>query len=379
MWLGISGVGCFVVVSSLALWLGLPHRLLTGLSSGAAIASTLFCYVLLSLPFDLFGGYILPRRFGRSSAAFSSFAGAWLTGILSQAILMGGSGLAILQAARWGVFAGVASVAFLMLALLHWQGFIARISGGLRKTQVDFNLLADALNQWGIPVPVLAVYESSDPGFVGGIVGLPGREQVIIPSAWLSKAQFPSQVAAVQVARRVGVLATGARTRGVCLAVIWNLAGFFIASQMPGSDLAGAPGLITVALWFTLWSFVGLLLLPSASRPGVFEADRFVLDRGVSRSSIEQTISVLDRMQDDEPERTRWIERIFHPVPSNSSRLEFLSRQRVSATGGGDPVTGAWQGARTALFLSWACLGFLGRAVHCNSGRSELWVLFPGD
>jgi hypothetical protein len=35
--------------------------------------------------------------------------------------------------------------------------------------------------------------------------------------------------------------------------------------------------------------------------------------------------------------------------------------------------------ARTALPMSWCCLGLLGRAVHCNAGRPELWVLLPTD
>ncbi len=42
-------------------------------------------------------------------------------------------------------------------------------------------------------------------------------------------------------------------------------------------------------------------------------------------------------------------------------------------------IHGFWNVARTTLFLSWACGGFLARAVHCNIGRPELWVLFPTD
>lgn len=32
-----------------------------------------------------------------------------------------------------------------------------------------------------------------------------------------------------------------------------------------------------------------------------------------------------------------------------------------------------------AVFLSWAGMGLLSRAVHCNSGRPELWALLPCD
>lgn len=157
----------------------------------------------------------------------------------------------------------------------------------------------------------------------------------------------------------------------MAVAWLWNLLGFSLAVRLSGSNLGDAPGLVTTALWFTLWSFLGLLVLPSLSRPAVFEADRFVRDRGASDHLIEETIHDLDHLQDDEPVRGPWIERIFHPVPSVASRMENLRSEKTPR--------GAWQGARIALYLSWACFGFLSRAVHCNSGRPELWVLFPGD
>ena len=51
--------------------------------------------------------------------------------------------------------------------------------------------------------------------------------------------------------------------------------GFIVASHMPGSSLSDVVGFIQCGLWFTLWSFTGLLTLPSIKRPGVLEADRF--------------------------------------------------------------------------------------------------------
>ena len=176
---------------------------------------------------------------------------------------------------------------------------------------------------------------------------------------------------AVEIGRRVGVLATGARLYGVVLAMAWNLVGFALAAQGSRSNLAEPAGLITTALWFTVWSFVGLLLMPSLSRAAVLEADRFVRDRGVPDHLLVKTICQLDEWQDDEPVRSRWVERIFHPVPSVCSRLENLQSQNHSR--------GAWHCARLALYFSWACFGFLSRAVHCNCGRPELWVMLPGD
>ena len=241
--------------------------------------------------------------------------------------------------------------------------------GGMRLVDHDFRPAFAALSRWKVRPPHLQAYTSDDPGFVGGLVGWPGHERLIIPSAWLTK--LTPQVVAVQIIRRTGVIATGGRLRGVALALLWNLSGFALSAWLSGWNLGDIAGLLTSALWFTIWSFGGLLLLPSFSRPAVFESDQFALDRGVSLALIAETIQVLDQLQDNEPARALWIERIFHPVPSVSSRMRYLQFESTPH--------GAWQGARTALYLSWACFGFLSRAVHCNSGRPELWVLFPGD
>ena len=141
---------------------------------------------------------------------------------------------------------------------------------------------------------------------------------------------------------------------------------------MPGSSPGNAAGLVQAALWFTLWSFAGLLTLPSLNRPAVLEVDRFALKQGVPREVLVAAISRLDRLQDDEPERTRGIEWVFHPIPSVNRRIAALDEAEARSIGG-------WQGARMTLYLSWACFGFLARAVHCNAGRPALWVLFPGD
>jgi hypothetical protein len=53
------------------------------------------------------------------------------------------------------------------------------------------------------------------------------------------------------------------------------------------------------------------------------------------------------------------------------------NRRRL--TRGTSSSLGAWHVARLTLFLSWSCLGLLSRAVHCNAGRPELWVLLPTD
>ena len=127
--------------------------------------------------------------------------------------------------------------------------------------------------------------------------------------------------------------------------------------------------MVTTICWFTLWSFAGLLILPTISRNASFEIDQLLTQRNAPSDWIIGTTFAMDQLQDGEPERSALIETIFHPIPSVARRVKS------------PPVGGftAWQVARTTLFFSWACLGFLSRAVHCNVGRPELWTMLPSD
>jgi hypothetical protein len=370
LWLGISGVGFFVTASAAALWFNLPRRVLGGRSSLSAIILTLTVYILLSFPFDLLGGYLLPRRYHRTSSDLRSFLRSWLQGIFFQALIMGLCAFIILQAAsRGGTLIGIGVFVILMLSLLQGQLVVARLVGTLRRSSTRPPAPTQHSSGKRLKQPETLVFQSTDPAFVGGLVGLPGKERLILPAAWLE--HLSADVVTMQVTRRLGVIATGTRARGVGLAVVWNVVGFTLASQLPNANLTNATGLINAGLWFTLWSFLGLLLLPTLNRPGVLEADRFALSRGIGEEMMERGMIELDRLQDDEPNRSRWIERVFHPIPSVTNRMEALQSATVKR--------GAWQGARITLYLSWVCFGFLSRAVHCNVGRPELWVLFPGD
>jgi hypothetical protein len=122
-------------------------------------------------------------------------------------------------------------------------------------------------------------------------------------------------------------------------------------------------------LGFTLWTFIGLLTLPTLSRQATYSIDQKVIDRGASPENFYATVKTLDRLQDDEPKRSALIETIFHPVPSVDNRRSDAACMF--------PI--AWHAARMTLFLSWSCMGMLVRAVHCNVGRPELWVMLPAD
>jgi hypothetical protein len=222
------------------------------------------------------------------------------------------------------------------------------------------------IQTWQTFVPRTVVVEHSDIGFTGGIVGFGKSTQIVIPKAWLS---FTREQLATSIARRAVAINSGSYNRGLVLAFVWNLAGFVLCSLLPGAGLNSVAGLATTVCGFTIWSFIGLLTLPTLSRNASLKIDQDLVQQGMPPELISTTALKLDQLQDGEPERPRLIETIFHPVPNVSSRNS------------GEPVSGfaAWNVARTTLFFSWACLGFLSRSVHCNVGRPELWTMLPTD
>lgn len=391
LWLGISGVGFWVIVSTAILTLVRPPSLLGG-GDLADCARLVGLYIALSLPFDILGGFQLPRRFGRPVGDLAGFIFSWFRGAVIHGLLMIGTGLGLIAAARtWGMVGVVAVAGLVMVLLVGLQGWVARLIGGLKGSTVNLDPALEIMKRWGLAAPRLAVVRVTDPAFSGGWTGLPGAERLVIPANWVEKgvagtgeARLPHltvEELAAQLTRRVGVLRTGSRWRGLAIALGWNLTGVILAGLVSGLAIAQPSGtgetvmasllLLRFAAVFTIWSFAGLLLLPSVSRPGVYAADRFALAQGVPAELITTVARTIDRGQDDEPGRPGGIETIFHPLPSLNNRLA-----RMEAEGGGP---GGWQAARLALFTSWGALGLLGRAVHCNSGRPELWVLLPAD
>jgi hypothetical protein len=349
--LGIASVGTIVVASVGLLATGAAHDYLPDSRSWAITDVAWLClvvalYIAAAAPFDVLGGSVLPRRYGRFAPA--SYAAAWLRGVVVHGGCLVVCASVLLAAGRWaGDIAVVVASLLLVVALIGLQLPIAALIAGLR-TSGD-------------------LVRASDASFVGGIVGLPGRERIVVPAAW------DGRITRVQMARRSAVRQSGSRTRGLLVATSFNTCGLALILVTTSASGSSVAGLTTLALWMTLWSFLGLLVLPSLSRPAVIAADRAALAHGVERRDLERALEMLDAWQEDEPRRDRLVETIFHPVPS-------LDRRRAALTGEQNPTLPLpWHTARMALLLSWAGLGLLSRAVHCNCGRPELWAIFPGD
>ena len=208
--------------------------------------------------------------------------------------------------------------------------------------------------------------ESRDPGFTGGLVAMSGRS--VWPARWLDELNADQLRALAQ--RRRDVNASGARLRGFLAALAFNTLGFaLLVAWIPG-NAATVASLLTVAAAWILWSFVGLLLLPGLSRAASRAADQ---RRREDADVLGQAWAKLDQLQDGEPERSAGLESVFHPVRAVSGRVRDLDRVE------GQPRVGTWHIARYALWLSHAGLSPLGRLVHCNAGRPELWAFLPSD
>lgn len=370
LWLGISGVGTMVVLAAASLLVDLPHRLSGAFGesfAGQALMLLVFllAYAIVQAPFDVFGGYVLPARFGRAHPSLGRFVRGLIRGACVHTLLLLTCGLALLLAGRWLGPGGVIATGVLVsIVLLMLRGTLARWIAPLRGR----GAVVDPAS--GPPsVPTIRVIECEDEGFTGGFTGVVRAREVLLPARWVE--ELTEQSLAVVKARRDLAVRTGVWLRGRVLALAFTWVGIVLAAFLSGSERMGTgEGVVTFSLWFTLWSFLGLLILPTPSRAGVIEVDGALRTSGVDAGALGDTVRRLDSLQDGEPERPAGVEAIFHPVPAVRNRIEGPTAKGRR---------GYLDAARTSVFLSASGLGLLGRAVHCNCGRPALWVFLPSD
>ena len=371
LWLGMTGVGTMVMLAAGGLFSRLPAQFAPAAAAPlhrqvAALAVFLLIYVVVQFPLDVFGGYLLPRWFGRRHPQLGAFLGSIVRGAGVHFAMLLATAVALLVAGRAGGVLGVIAVASVVVFLLLRM----RMALAAAIAPLDVTPSSPFLDDKA-SLPTLRSFmgESSDEGFTGGIVGILRPKFHLLPMRW--REVLPPESFAMAVRRREMAVQTGAWWRGRMLAIGFTLTGIALAAATVGGErLATAEGVISYSLVFTLWSFLGLLILPTPSRYGVDEIDRSLMNAGANPEVMKQTIERLDDLQDRERDRPTIVEMIFHPVPSVQSRLRG---PRVSG------VHGYWDAARTAVYLSAAGLGLVGRAVHCNSGRPALWTFLPTD
>ncbi|MEM6458036.1 MAG: hypothetical protein AAF710_01440 [Planctomycetota bacterium] len=362
LWLGMTNVGFWVAAASAALAFGVPAEVF-GTGNGLALAGFVAVYAVIQSPFDWLGGYVFPRRHGRDHPPIGRYAATWLRGVAVHGLSLWAIASGLYAASAYGGRVGLVAAAFASgLVLLAIRPRLARLTARFR---VEKNT-----KDSGLP---LEIWRSDDEGFTGGVAGWPRASHVVLPARWrqtLGETGF----AAAQRRRELAV-SSGAWVGGRVTAGGFSLAGFAASAALVRPESLGhAAGVTEFGLWFTLWSFLGLLTLPTVSRRAVVALDRLEVASASEDPGRDARLRGLDALQDDEPRRPRLIETIFHPLPGVASRLDHSGGEA-----GGPRRPGGWDAARTNVFLSWSGLSLLSRAVHCNCGRPALWVFLPTD
>ncbi|MEM1424859.1 MAG: hypothetical protein AAGH64_12770, partial [Planctomycetota bacterium] len=313
--LGVSGVGCWVVLASVALAFDGASGLnaLAGVTaSGAAlgVVGLAIAIALIQAPFDLFGGYILPSRHARSQTTLGAYSRVWLRGVAVHTALFAAIGLAMLAAAFSLGGVGMALVGVVASAvLLAVRTRLARVAGGWAFGAAPEGLAGD-----------VAVFSSRDVGCTGGIEGVLSARRHLIPAHWRDTLDDNRLDLAIE--RRRTAVGTGLWLRGRIGSLLYTWAGLALAGIVAGSDAGTAGGVLAFASVFTLWAFLGLLVLPTFTRRASLAVDGALIAEGVNPDALRALATELDAMQDGEPDRPGWIETIFHPIPSVTSRSD---------------------------------------------------------
>jgi hypothetical protein len=347
LWLGITNVGFWVLLSAVGL-----YCMVTGETSGMGIGlpGAMFVTVIaIQAVFDFVGGINLmpgPRP------SVTNFMRGWVRGVFGHTIVL--VAVATVSATSLRHTGGFgAGIVLAMAALAFGREQLLRSVGGGVITEIAHD---------GETIVIAAV---NDPSFTGGIIGLGRRAKNLLPASWMSTLPEPELTA--ESARRRWQIANGLPTRAFVLILCWNLLGTFIGTLV--FQLAERPPTVALtghACWMTLWTFASLLVLPALSRKAVLAADRAAADSG---HAVRAWIERFPGLVGEDGSSTSSVQTIFYPTPSATLRRRQLDK----------PLSGLVLGnlARSNLYYSWATLTLLGRAVHCNVGRPALWVFPP--
>ncbi len=370
--LGMSTVGTVVLVCLAVLGFEL-YRKFEAVILESVVDQVIALAIILALvfgallPFDILGGFILPTKFSKSKTTFQRWFIAYLLAVTGQFFSYIILGVLVVNLASFRPFIATLGFTVLSILVLLIRNMViscrlkpySKVDDGLRKGE-------ELARSWLTISNQIFIVNREDIGYTGGIIGFGRRSKILIPRRWLS---FGVDVLATIIARRAIAISSFSHTTGVIIALACNISGFVCANLLASSPISSLAWLIEFIAWFNLWTFLSLLILPTFSRSASSLVDYRLVSLKVPKALVIHATETMNGLQDNERSRNMLIETIFHPIPS----VERRSLERPLF-----PIK-TWQVARTSLFVSWAGLSLLARAVHCNVGRPDLWLLPPSD
>jgi hypothetical protein len=372
-WLGLFNLALWTLIACLGLFNEWPSKLFPAEASSLFVeiqwwTLIVLAYICIMLPLDIVGGFIIPKLTKYKRESFPKFWKRLSRGIMLHAAILWISGPLIMEIGKhYGILGVIALLMITFALMLLLQNPLARIVAGYKIYGEDRENFQRRIGE--LLSRRTEVVKEEDPTFAGGITGLPWMEKTIIPSRWLEMSEDELKA---QVLRRIGALRTHSRHRGVIVAILWNLYGFYSASLFSGAGVETVQGLFLTSMAFVVWMCLGQVILPNLSKAGSTEADRYATANGVSESALEAALrSQMKWSRDGQIEMDR-LEKLLSPSLPVNQRLEFL---RTEPSG----LPGAWDSARISQFLSWSCLGWFSRADYNLCGHPQNWVLQSGD
>ena len=360
--LGMFTVGLLTVSSAAALWFGASShitRLISslGLPDIMVFPAVALIYLLVMAPCDVFGGMLLPRKFRKKPHTTLL---KYLKGGIIHACLITAAWVSIHLAGEAAGLLGIAIVGLtLCLVALATQDHLARLIGSQKEIK-NFNIdLKPTTEQ-------VSWIQAGDTAFSGSTVGVPGAEKILIPTSWIN--ELGTEGIEALLRRRQSIIKKGRRNRGVMVSLVWIISSLILSAIMVGVPDGSTTSTLNLIFCSTILHFIGLLVLPTPTRNMTYTIDQDMKVTLENSAIFESWINNFSRLTDGEESRSPWIERIFHPLPSVSNRLS-----------GKTPPFAAWNATRMMLFFSIFSGGLLSRAVHCNVGRPDLWIIAPTD
>lgn len=126
------------------------------------------------------------------------------------------------------------------------------------------------------------------------------------------------------VSRRHAAITSGGRLSGIIFAMFWNITGFTVVIFAVNATIVSVADVISVYLWFLLYSFAGLLILPVANRRSVFALDQYFTNTH-RHAGLSEAIADIDQLTEQDPARSASAESVFQPIPCPERRSTALT------------------------------------------------------